>query len=384
MDEFVPKINRQRMKTIVVSAVNLKVGGTLTILRDCLSYLSELASNGEYRVVALVFQKDLAYFPNIEYIELQWPKKTWISRLWCEYVYMKKISKQLAPVYLWFSLHDTTPTVEAERRAVYCHNSFPFYKWKARELFFAPKIVLFALFSTFAYRVNIHRNKYIVVQQEWFRRKFIDIFGLKKEQIIVAPPTFTNTAFPIESSKVSTSEYQFFYPAAPDSHKNFECICDAVDILVNDLHISNFSVNITITGEENKYTKWVSKRIQGKNINSNLHLVGYLNKNALWEYYHNSQCLLFPSKVETWGLPITEFGVLKGKSMLLSDLPYAYETAQGSERVGFFDPENPADLANKMKLLIENETQFLQSVEKNEITPPVAYSWDELFKLLLK
>ncbi len=31
------------MKTIVVSAVNLNVGGTLTILRDCLSFLSEFS-----------------------------------------------------------------------------------------------------------------------------------------------------------------------------------------------------------------------------------------------------------------------------------------------------------------------------------------------------
>ena len=31
------------MKTIVVSAVNIRKGGTLTILRNCLEYLSGLA-----------------------------------------------------------------------------------------------------------------------------------------------------------------------------------------------------------------------------------------------------------------------------------------------------------------------------------------------------
>ena len=39
------------MKKIVISAVNLKVGGTLTILRDCLRHLSGLAATGEYQVI---------------------------------------------------------------------------------------------------------------------------------------------------------------------------------------------------------------------------------------------------------------------------------------------------------------------------------------------
>lgn len=47
------------MKTIVVSAVNIRKGGTLTILRNCLEYLSGLAQSGNYRVVALVHKKNL-------------------------------------------------------------------------------------------------------------------------------------------------------------------------------------------------------------------------------------------------------------------------------------------------------------------------------------
>ena len=92
------------MKKIVISAVNLKVGGTLTILRDCLRHLSGLAATGEYQVIALVYDRKVADYPHVEYIELKWPKKNWFNRLWCEYVAMRKISVRLAPVYLWLSL----------------------------------------------------------------------------------------------------------------------------------------------------------------------------------------------------------------------------------------------------------------------------------------
>ena len=58
------------MRTIVVSAVNIRKGGTLTILRDCLGYLSTLALEGEYRVVAIVHKRDLSDYEGIEYIEI--------------------------------------------------------------------------------------------------------------------------------------------------------------------------------------------------------------------------------------------------------------------------------------------------------------------------
>ena len=51
------------MKKIVISAVNLKVGGTLAILRDCLRHLSGLAATGEYQVIALVYDRKEPIIP---------------------------------------------------------------------------------------------------------------------------------------------------------------------------------------------------------------------------------------------------------------------------------------------------------------------------------
>lgn len=60
------------MKQIVISAVNLRKGGTLTILRQCLAFLSEWAPVHDYRVTALVHKQELADYPNIQYFELPW------------------------------------------------------------------------------------------------------------------------------------------------------------------------------------------------------------------------------------------------------------------------------------------------------------------------
>ncbi|GGH32121.1 glycosyltransferase family 4 protein [Sphingobacterium alkalisoli] len=365
-------------KTIVVSAVNLVEAGTLAILRDCLAYLSVLAAEEDYRVVAIVFKKELAEFPHIEYIETQWPKKRWVNRLWYEYVSMKRISKALSPVYLWLSLHDTTPSVVAERRAVYCHNAYSFYKWKLNDWFFTPKIALFAIFTKYIYRTNIRKNKYLVVQQEWFRQAMSSMFGIDQQSIIVAPPNYPQRQVLIDRS-FGSAPYSFIFAGSPNSHKNFECICEATDILAKQDSLPPFTVRITVSGEENNYARWLKKKWGSI---PQLDFVGFLGRETLFEYYGSSNCLIFPSKVETWGLPISEFSDLH-RPMLLADLPYTHETAAGSEQVAFFNPDSPTELATHMARLIQGDTSELTKVEPTDSAAPRAESWQQLFTILL-
>lgn len=366
-------------KTIVISAVNLVEAGTLAILRDCLRYLSKVAADGEYKVVAIVYKRVLTDFPNIEYIETQWPKRRWINRLWYEYVSMKRISKNLSPVYLWLSLHDTTPSVVAKHRVVYCHNSFPFYRWKIHDVLFAPKIVSFALFSKYIYKRNIYQNNYLVVQQEWFRKSLSKMFGISLRKIIVAPPQSYNQIVlkpALNVLKVSS----FLFAGSPNSHKNFEVICRAVAILEIDYGIRDFKVSITLKGTENKYAKWLYKHWGNLSC---MDFMGFVDTQTLKAHYAACDCLIFPSKVETWGLPISEFMVYD-KPMLLADLPYSHETAGGSQRTAFFDPENAEQLAALMQQLVAGNHTILAPVPKISIHEPMAHDWQKLFETLLR
>jgi glycosyltransferase involved in cell wall biosynthesis len=365
------------MKTIVISAVNLRKGGTLTILRNCLEYLSSLDAS-KFRIIALVHRKELAMYPNIEYVEIPWAMKNWVFRLWCEYVTMKKISKRISPVYLWLSLHDTTPNVNAERRIVYCHNPFPFFEWRWKQLYFNYHIVCFAWFSKYIYWKNIHKNKYVIVQQEWIREKFIEMFSINKNRIIIALPSCSSD--PIEK-KVNKDRqlYRFIFASFPDIHKNFETLCRAVELLEKEIGKDKFKVSITISGNENRYARYLKRHWGGI---SSIEFTGFMKKDKLYEYYREADCLVFPSKVETWGLPISEFAV-SGKPMLLADLPYAHETAAGSKRTAFFNPFDPHDLKDKMLRLIKGDSSFLLKIDQKEISAPIANTWAELFKILL-
>lgn len=365
------------MKTIVVSAVNIRKGGTLTILRGCLEYLSALALDRKFRVVALVHKRELCNYKGIEYIEMPTIIKGWSRRLWCEYVTMYRISKKLAPVDLWLSLHDTTPRVEAKHRAVYCQTSFPFLKLKLNDWRFDFKIGLFRLFTQIAYRINIRKNDYLIVQAEWLRKRFTRMFRLPHERFIIAPPSRNIEYRPTTSSK--NNIYTFIYVATPDCHKNFELICQAAKLLEDEIGENQFKVILTINGTENKYAQWIHRQ-WGKVRSLVFH--GLMDKETLFHHYATSDCLIFPSRIETWGLPITEF-MPYNKPMLLADLPYAHETAAGANQVAFFNPESQDELKMRMLQLIYNDTTSLQNVSKQDIQEPKAMNWSELFARLI-
>lgn len=378
------------MKKIAISAVNLRKGGTLTILRQCLSFLSIWGKANEYRIVALVHKRELADYPGIEYIEIPWAIKSWGRRLWCEYITMNQISKELGEVDLWLSLHDTTPRVKAKHQAVYCQTSFPFLRWKWSDFRFDPKIPLFAMLTRFAYRINIHRNTYLIVQQEWLREGFSKMFSLPKERFIVAPPeryrgSLTNFS-PIDKKNKT---YRFFFASTPDSHKNFETLCEAAKLLELEVGLGVFEVIITLNGSENKYANYIKEHWGG--IRS-ICFSGLMDKATLYNTYSVCDCFVFPSRIETWGLPITEFldtaeQLGENKPLILADLPYAHETARGANQVAFFPASSPRLLATIMKsLLVQNceDNKLFAAVSNRKSTPPHAENWEELFSLLMQ
>lgn len=342
-------MDRPVHKTIVVSAVNIRKGGTLTVLKDCLRFLSENHAKNN-RIIALVHDKKLCEYPGIEYLEFPDIIKSWGKRLWCEYVTMNKVSKQIAKedgrkVWMWLSMHDTTPRVQAEHQEVYCHTSFPFMKPNLRDFKMDPKIPLFCMFTRFAYRINVHRNDFLIVQQEWFRDAMSKMLGVPAEKFKVIPPAMPDLC-QVEADEIHPGLPTFLYASTPDCHKNFETLCEAARLLEEEMGPDRFRVVITVKGDENKYATWL-KTNWGAVKSIDFH--GLMKKPELFGWYKAATALVFPSRVETWGLPISEFMAVGNGRMLLADLPYAHETSKGAKDVTYFEACNTKQIKEIMK-----------------------------------
>jgi len=358
---------------IVISAVNFVEGGPLSILRDCLSFASRYLSP-HYDVVALVHKASLLNTPEIRFIEFPKAKSSWLARLNHEYRLFHRLSLQLKPL-LWFSLHDMTPNVAAVRRAVYCHNPAPFYRLSWRDIWLEPSFAFFNLFYRWLYQINIHKNDYVIVQQDWLRGRFKKMFELRR--VIVAYPEISIRQFSAES-KPNKRICRFFYPAFPRVFKNYELVGEAARILV-ERGIDKFEVLLTIDGSENRYSNSIIQRF-GKL--APLKFIGLQDRNEVFELYSLVDCLIFPSKLETWGLPISEF-MAQQKPILAADLEYAHETVGEYSMAQFFGPRNAQELADLMLAVIDDSFKPAK-LPARQPKDPFARGWGQLFKLLLE
>jgi glycosyltransferase involved in cell wall biosynthesis len=361
---------------IVISAVNLTEMGTLSILKDCLTYMAAELSD-HYEIVALVHKKSLFDIPGIRYYEFPRIKRSWLRRVYYEYFGFKSLSKELR-AFLWFSLYDMSANVVARRRAVYCHNPAPFYPLKVGEVFVDPKFALFNWFYIYLYGINIKSNDFVIVQQQWLREEFKRRFG--NLNIVVAQPAWDQKTTPASTPNLNSSSRKsttFFYPSFPRMHKNMEVIGLAAEILIK-RGISDFTVYLTMSGTENRYATKVVKRFGHL---KQIKFLGLLSRQQVYEYYSKVDCLIFPSKLETWGLPITEFQQFN-KPMLVADCKYAAETIGGYGKAAFFKPDDPLTLADQMERTVQGRLTFTER-QPVDVASPFSRSWRELFSILL-
>ncbi len=357
---------------IVISGVNLVDLGPLAIFREALSSLV-MSCGDRYEVIALVQRKAALGVVGVTYLEFPNVKGSWLKRLQFEYFQSLEISRSIRPD-LWIAMHDITPRVECRQQFVYCHNPSPFYQFSIRETLLDPKFGMFTLFYRFLYGIFLHRNAAVLVQQEWIRKEFEERYGVRN--VVVAHPTLMEPKLP-ELNHSQTNPYRFFYPAFPRTFKNHELILSAVKLL-EDRGLRDFEVLLTVDAESNRCGADLVRRYSTLR---SVQWLGSLSQPQVYESYGESSCLLFPSKLETWGLPLTEFKAT-GKPILAADLPYAHETIGTYGAVEFFNIDDPSQLADLMAQAIKGTLQW-RSVCANPIPQPFARDWLSLWELLV-
>lgn len=353
----------------------MKEGGIFTILDNCLKEISRYNFNNDYKIIALVGDKSKFDYANVDYLEFPKSKKNWWYRLYYEYFYFKRISKKIRPD-VWLSLHDMTPNVMCKNRFVYCHHPTIFYKPTFLDWKFDYKIGIFSVLYKHLQKINIRKNKAVFVQQVWIKTEFEKLYGITN--VVVSKPEFIEKITP-EKVALDATKIHFFYPSFPRSFKNFEIIFDAVALLENSVS-DKIIIHLTLDKKSNdKYSRFIFEKYKNsKNIN----FTGILSKHEILKYYNSIDCLIFPSKLETWGLPITEAKAFQ-KPMFLANLSYAKETVGNYNDVSFFDVNEPQELANLITAFVEKTIVYQGNIYQYE-TKEQLNTWFELFDYMLQ
>ena len=365
----------KKSKTILISGINMLEGGIFTILDNCLQKISDYAKNKDLKIIALVHDASQFKYPNITYIEFPKSKQNWFYRLYYEYFYFKKLSKEINPD-VWFSLHDMSPNVVCKKQFLYYHHPTTFYRATLNDWKFDYKIGVFSLFYKRLTQINLKKNTLVFVQQHWIKEKFEKVYQIKN--IKVALPPFTEE---ITTQKIDldTTKTHFFFPSFPRTFKNFELIFDAIEQLDEKTRQKTRFHFTTIQDNPSKYAQHLLRTYTHLN---EVHFLPTLNRETVLQYYNSIDCLLFPSKLETWGLPITEAKSYQ-KPMLLAHLPYAKETVGTYDKVSFFNPSDPKELAQLITDFVNKKIVFDGNTTTFD-TNDTLESWDTVFDYILK
>lgn len=364
-------------RKVVISGINIRKAGTLSIYYNL---LDEIVCNGlheKFSFTIMVSDKKLfeKYQGNFEIIDFPKETSSRVMRFYYDYIWMHRYSKK-NNIFIWISLNDKTPNVEAKHQYTYCHNSTIFYKCSKMDIKYSKDLFLYTLLYGRLYRHNIEKNDAVIVQQEWIANEFEKRYPVKK--MIVMRPVFN--ALPLATcTDKNRKETVFLYPTAPRTFKNCEALLEAAAILNESDSPGQFKVVLTVKGDENAYARYLYERY---GHTENIEFIGFVSRNVLEQLYADSDCLVFPSKLETWGLPMTEFSRY-GKTILASDLQYAHETLVGYGNVSFFNPEDAHQLAGLMKKIITGEKSENSTVKIQKYKGEHLESWTDLFNRFL-
>lgn len=343
---------------IVISGANIEKGGPFTIYNTIIQSISK--KYPDKQITAFVSNNvNLPVLDNVYYKKIGFYKSFFFNKFFVEYVYYYFYSLN-HKVKLWISLNDCSPIVLSEKQIVYCHNASPFYKFSFKDLVYPTRIFLQSFYYNLFYYYNLKSNDYIIVQQESFKKLFCNRYKIDSKIVLVnGCSNFTKKNCHFDQINKG-NKIVFIYPTSPLPHKNIEVILRAANNLGN-CSSDDFEIVLTVSGFENRYIKKLYSEF--KHI-SQIKWVGNLTSDELLRYYNIADALIFSSKLETWGLPISEFKQFN-KPIIVCNEPYALETANNYSKIKYFHSDNHFKLSNIL-------TEFIN--QKDVVFDEVLYS----------
>ena len=365
----------KKLKKIFVNATALTSGGGLVTLKQFLDSVPN-CNNFYYYIFCSVESLPSIYKQNN--IKFVFPKyKKGFARLYWDYYGLRRWSKvnNIAPS-LVISLQNTTIIFDKSIPQIsYIMQSIPFVD-KQWNIFDKTEQILWFYKNIYPFfmGINLGKNHYVVTQAKWIKEKFSKKFNFPLERIYPIRPII-NIDLINDKHKFNMNEYNIFCPSSPFVYKNNIEIANAI-IYLQSIYkdISKFKIFITFEYQDDID---LYKIISVNNLENNFFFTGRLNYEEMLKYYNGCDLVVFPSYLETFGLPLLEAAAF-GKPILCSNEPYAKEVIAKYDGAKLLDINSPELWGES---ILEN---FQERKIYNKYTADFKESWKDLFILIDK
>lgn len=340
---------------ILVYDIAASETGALSVLKDF--HDEVLKTDKENRWIFAVSSPELPGAENVEIKRYPWVKKSWLHRLWFDYFTSRKLIRDANPGLI-FSLQNLIVPHSKTPQIIYLHQSLPFvlYRFKFNEdrlLWIYQNVIGRKIFK------SVKKAEKVIVQTQWMKQACVEKTGIPAEKIAVIPPAVDLSAIS-EYEDAPENRKVFFFPAGPFSYKNHMLILKACKRL-KERGITGYRAILTLTGAENSYTENLKTYAGSEGLN--VSFTGALKREETFSLYSKS-VLVFPSYIETFGLPLLEAHTA-GAIVLASDMPFSREILSGYANSYFFDINDDEKLSEYMEACISGEIKYSGTPVKN-------------------
>ncbi|MFM5697081.1 glycosyltransferase [Aeromonas veronii] len=331
-------------KYYLVNATALSSGGALTILRQFIAHAA--LTDKKYLIFSPV-GLSLDAHANISYVEVD--TISWLKRIWWDSFGLKRYIKQHSiESELCISLQNTSVNIECQQ-IIYLHQPLPFSTVNYSLSKETIKYFLYKWFYKFFIFLFITKSSRFVVQTKWMKAALAQS-GVNKDNISIFTPDIKLPDIYLRRSKEQaqssiSEQITFFYPASSLFYKNHLLILDALALLKTRKLSKRARFAVTLTFGD--YPVF-DEKVQQLELGDTVVYLGMLPYEQVIEHYVSADVVLFPSYIETFGLPLAEAGVL-GKKIICADLPYSRDVLTGYQGVSFLDYEDATKWAEEME-----------------------------------
>lgn len=310
---------------IAVFDVPAENGGALTILEQ---YYNDAVSDKENEWIFIVSTPNFKEYSNVKVFRFPWVKKSWLHRLYFDNFVAPKIVKKIQTSEI-ISLQNVIVKCHNIKQTLYIHQPLPFIE-KKFGILENPRFWVYQNIISKEIFVSIKMADMVIVQTHWMKEAIIKKTKVSEDKVAIIPPKVD----------VAVGEYYkenndniFFYPASGLTYKNHSIIVGASKMLL-ERGINNYKIVFTLTGKENRNIETLYNDCLMCNLP--VQFVGILSKEKVYEYYCKST-LIFPSYIETYGLPLLEAKVHRCP-IIASDCAFSHEILQDYSRAKYFNP----------------------------------------------
>ena len=372
-------------KIVFVNATAATEGGALIILKQFLEGIPEFSNKDElYYLFCSSAELKTYERENIKIIN-NIKENNWLNRMRWDLYGLKNWSKRKGiKADLIISFQNTGVFYYNDiKQLIYLHQSIPFSETINWNFFNKDERILWFYKNIYKklIRLTLKSNSYIVVQTEWMKNAVMEQFNWNSKKISVIKPNIKN----IDVEKTleidfNNNEFHLFYPANSAVYKNHELIINALKYIKDNKPeiykniILHFTLDGTLNNNRNALLVNLIKDLQ---VDEQIKYEGKILYESVLSFYKSCDLMLFPSYIETFGLPLIEAASF-GMPILAVEMDYAREVMGDYEGVKFLDhkdsklwAENIIDLYNKrIKYALYNINYET--------------SWKDFFKLIEK